>query len=117
MRLKDEREAHRTRINALLITQGIDLKVRSDFRRRLELITAWDGSPLGPDLKAELEREYTRLELVETQPRTLEAEQQCRLEQRQAPQIQAILQLMGLRYQPQSRLSLWFRERFGRVSA
>jgi transposase len=48
-------------------------------------------------LKAELEREYTRLELVEAQLRTLEAEQQRRLEHWQAPQIQAIVHLMGLR--------------------
>jgi transposase len=87
LRLKDKRKAHRSRINAPLITQGIDLKVRSDFRKRLEQLTAWDGRPLGADLKAELEREYTRLELVETQLRTLEAEQQRRLEQRQVPQM------------------------------
>lgn len=36
LRLKEERKAHRSRINALLITPGIDLKVRSDFPRRLE---------------------------------------------------------------------------------
>ena len=97
LRLKEERKAHRTRINALLVTQGIELKVRSDFRQRLEQLTCWDASPLGTDLKAELEREYTRLELVESQLRTLEAEQQRRREQLQVPQIQAILHLMGLR--------------------
>jgi transposase len=47
LRLKEERKAHRTRINALLVTQGISLKVRSDFRERLERLTCWDGSPLG----------------------------------------------------------------------
>ena len=57
----------------------------------------WDGSPLGPDLKAELEREYRRLELVESQLRTVEAEQQRRLEQGQVPQMLAILYLMDLR--------------------
>ncbi len=97
LRLKDERKAHRTRINALLVTQGIDLKVRSDFRGRLERLTCWDGSPLGPDLKAELEREYIRLELVETQLRMLAVEQQRRIEAWQSPEIQAIVQLMGLR--------------------
>jgi len=97
LRLKDERKAHRTRITALLITQGIALKVRSDFRQRLEQLTGWDGNPLGSDLKAELERECSRLELVEAQLRTLEAEQQRRLEQGQVPQMQAILHLMELR--------------------
>lgn len=97
LRLKKERKAHRTRINALLITQGIELKVRSDFRKRLEQFTCWDGSALGTDLKAELEREYARLDLVESQLRTLEAEQQRRLEQLQIPQMQAIVHLMGLR--------------------
>ncbi len=97
LRLKDERKAHRTRITALLITQGIALKVRSDFRQRLEQLTGWDGNPLGSDLKAELERECSRLELVEAQLRMLEDEQQRRLEQGQVPQMQAILHLMGLR--------------------
>ena len=97
LRLKEERTAHCTRINALLVTQGIDLKVRSDLRQRLEQLTGWDGSPLGTDLRAELEREYSRLELVESQLRTLEDEQRRRLEQGQIPQMQAISQLMGLR--------------------
>jgi transposase len=97
LRLKEERKAHRTRITALLITQGIALKVRSDFRQRLEQLTGWDGNPLGSDLKAELERECSRLELVEAQLRTLEDEQQRRLEQWEIPQMQAILHLMGLR--------------------
>jgi len=43
LRLKEERTAHCTRINALLVTQGIDLKVRSAFRQRLEQLTGWDG--------------------------------------------------------------------------
>jgi transposase len=97
LRLKDERKAHRTRINALLVTQGISLKVRSDFPDRLEQLSCWDGSPLGADLKAELEREYARLELGESQLRTLEAEQQRRLEQGQVPQMQAFLHLMDRR--------------------
>jgi transposase len=42
-------------------------------------------------------REYARLQRVESQLQTLEAEQQRRLEQGQAPQMQAILQLMDLR--------------------
>jgi transposase len=96
LRLKEERTAHCTRINAQLVTHGIDLKVRSDFRQRLEQLTGWDGSPLGTDLRAELGREYGRPELVESQLRTLEAEQQRRLEQLQVPQMQAISQLMGL---------------------
>jgi len=97
LRVKDERKAHRTRINALLVTQGIDLKVRSDFRTRLDKLSCWDGSPLGADLKAELERECTRLELVEVQLRALEAEQQRRLEQEHSPEIAAIAHLKGLR--------------------
>jgi hypothetical protein len=42
-----------------LVTQGIELKVRSDFRKRLEQLTCWDGSALGTDLKAKLKREYS----------------------------------------------------------
>lgn len=46
LRLKEKREAHRTRITALLITQGIARKVRSDFLQSLEQLTCWDGNPL-----------------------------------------------------------------------
>ena len=54
LRLKEERTAHCARINPQLVTPGIDLKVRSDFRQRLEQLTGWDGSALGTDLRAEL---------------------------------------------------------------
>ena len=63
----------------------------------MERLTGWDGSALGSDLRIELDREYLRLEVVELQLRTLEAEQQRRLEQGQVPQMQAILHLMELR--------------------
>lgn len=57
LRRKEERKGHRSRINARLVMQGIDLKVRSDFGKRLEELSSWDGSRPGADLKAERERE------------------------------------------------------------
>jgi hypothetical protein len=52
---------------------------------------------LRSDLKAELERGHSRLELVESQLRTLEAEQQRSLGQWQVPEMQMITHLMGQR--------------------
>ncbi|MGH8611113.1 MAG: hypothetical protein ACREYF_03455 [Gammaproteobacteria bacterium] len=45
----------------------------------------WNGAPLPADLKAELEREYGRLKLVEEQIRALETERLKRLEDGRKP--------------------------------
>ena len=75
-RLVRERAAHINRIKGLLFGQGIRgiepglRRTRIDF----SVLRAGEGSPLPMRLRAELEREYAGLDLVEQQLRTAEAE-------------------------------------------
>ena len=83
--LKEERKQHRVRIQSLLFTQGIDLKVGSKFLAKLgELRRRWDQQPLSTWLRERLASEYHRLQLVEVQIREAKAKQveQSRAEQK-----------------------------------
>lgn len=81
--LKAECTEHGNRIKGLLSAQGIrDYEPRSRNRRaRLEALETGDGRPLPPLLKAQIERELDRLELVLRQIEAIEqardAEQAC----------------------------------------
>jgi len=66
-RLTKERTGHRTRIQALLATVGVERRPTKKFGEWLEVATQWDGTPLPPQLAGELRREHARLELVEAQ--------------------------------------------------
>ena len=45
-RLKRERLAHRVRMQALLVVQGIRIRIKGAARLRLETLTLWDGRVL-----------------------------------------------------------------------
>ncbi len=96
-RLRKERTAHRNRLRSLLVTQGIRLEPGRDFLKRLETLSLWDGCPLPAELKGELEREYTRLKMVEEQLRLLEKTRTERLKQADVKSLQGVAQLMLLR--------------------
>ena len=87
--LVTERVRHVNRIKGLLATQGVfDFEViRQDRRKHFDKLRRWDGEPLPPRLKAELLREFDRLELVLSQIAVLEAERDRALEvqQKQPP--------------------------------
>ena len=55
-RLKKERTQHRARILSLLATQGRRPRKLKAFLADLDAATIWDGSPLPPELKAEIKR-------------------------------------------------------------
>ena len=71
-----ERVFHVNRIKGLLFTQGIrDYEpVNRDRRQRLDELRTGDGRPLSKHLKAEICREFDRLELLLTQIKAVEAE-------------------------------------------
>lgn len=72
-RLKKELTAHRTRIASLLVLHGkFDVHVGKGFSSALDDLRTCDGEPLPPQLKAEVLREYARLEMVLSQIRALE---------------------------------------------
>ena len=94
--LKRERLAHRVRMQSLLVTQGLKLKIKRALGLRLDGLTLWDGRALPGELKAELERERERLALVERQMQELEAQRRERLMSPRTEAEQRIVQLMRL---------------------
>lgn len=70
-RLQKERGAHSARIKSLLVTQGIVAVVNRHLPQLLENARLWDGSPLSPQLKAEIGREYSRMKEIDRQIREI----------------------------------------------
>lgn len=77
--LKAERRNHRMRIQSLLFTHGIDLKVGRKFLEILPGLRQWDGQPLPASLQSRLVREHQRLQAVHEQIRELEKERKALL--------------------------------------
>jgi transposase len=72
--LIEERVRHVNRIKGLLFSQGVgDYEpMRRDRRKRLVELRTGDGRELGPHLKAQIERELDRLELLLKQIKAIE---------------------------------------------
>jgi transposase len=79
--LTAERVLHVNRIKGLLFGQGICgyEPLRRDRRERLEELQTGDGRPLPTHLKAQVERELDRLELLLKQIKTVEGERDALL--------------------------------------
>ena len=71
-----ERIQHINRIKGLLFSQGVSgyEPLRRDRRQRLDKVKTGDGRPLPPHLKAQINRELDRLELLIEQIKVVEAE-------------------------------------------
>jgi transposase len=96
--LKKERTEHCNRIRGLLASQGVEVGAgRVGIRRGLEAVRLWDGSALASDLRARLERERERLELVETQIQALEKQRCERVAQPAGSALEQVRQLLLLR--------------------
>ena len=91
--LVGERTRHVNRIKGLLMTQGISYfqPLRRDRRARFEALRLWNGTTLRSRLKAELLREFDRLELVINQIQVIEAERDRALQTRSRDSIGALL--------------------------
>ena len=76
-----ERVRHINRIKGLLFAQGVFgyEPLRRTRRAQLETLTTGDGRPLPARLKAQILREFDRLELLMAQLKTLEAERDALL--------------------------------------
>ena len=93
-RLGHERTAHINRIRALLVLDNLRVK-RVGGRGWQQWWTGHAGE-LRPGVRAEIERESVRLSLVQTQMRTLEAEQRQALDCDAEPQVAQLAQLRGI---------------------
>lgn len=76
-----ERGRHWVRIGCLLRTQGLQVAHKAGFLEQLAGLRRWDGSRVPPVLRAQLEREWARHELVSGQIRELERLQKARVRQ------------------------------------
>jgi transposase len=96
--LKKERTEHCNRIRGLLASQGVEVGPgRGGIGRGLEAVRLWDGSALPADLRARLERESKRLELVEAQIQALEKQRCERVAQPTGHALEQVRQLLLLR--------------------
>ena len=96
-RLKGERTGHSNRIRGLLCLHGIRLVPGAQFRTDLAAVRLYDGAPVPAELKAELLREYARLEQVRQQLRELEAQRQARVAaQPCGGKVTALMQVKGI---------------------
>lgn len=79
--LIEERVRHVNRIKGLLFSQGVgDYEpLRRDRRKRIVEMRTGDGRPLGEHLRAQIQRELDRLELLLEQIRAVEREREALL--------------------------------------
>ena len=94
--LQRERQQHRMRIQSLLYTQGIDIKVTPKTMRDLGEIRCWDQQPLPRELSDRIRREYARLRAVEADLRALKKQQQARVQSQATATIDKVRQLRQL---------------------
>ena len=80
-RLKKERTSHSNRIRSLLVLHGIRLKVGRYFLQSLDKVRLFDGSELNRCLKKEIQREYTRYQLIDEQLKQLSKDKEQLLQQ------------------------------------
>ena len=97
LRLKQERTQHINRLKGLLVSQGVRLTVKKDFLKQVEQVQLWDGSPLPPGLKGRLQREFVRLQLVESHIKALEADRRAAIKHSTDPAVEKVRQLLRLR--------------------
>ena len=92
-----ERTAAANRIRGLLFAQGVfDYEpLRRDRRRRLDELVTGDGRPLPAHLKAQVDRELTRLELAIEQIKAVEAERDRQLREPDAAPTR-LIELAGV---------------------
>jgi len=92
-----ERTRQRNRLHALLAAMGVRLPLTGDFPTALAAVPLWDGTAMPAGVIARAEAEWTRLQLVETQIRTLEARRRAQAADVTAVSHAHVQQLAGLR--------------------
>jgi transposase len=93
---EDARQLHRTwesvqqdrsrlicRLQGLLVTQGLRLRIDDDFLQRLETARLWDGTPVPEGLKQRIVRVWTQLALANGQLEELAAARDALVPDRQ----------------------------------
>ena len=95
--LKSERTRHINRIKGFLAGQGLGITITKDFLEQVEITRLWDGSPLRSGLRSRLVREYQRMQFLEKQIKTLEAERLDLIRHSSRSDVQLVRQLLRLK--------------------
>lgn len=107
---EDQRQLHRelltakrdrarltNRLKGLLANQGVAAEVGPDFLAEVAAVVLWDGTGLPGGLRARLEREWAKVELLTAQIRELEGAREEALRTGTAPAVALVRQLLRLR--------------------
>jgi len=97
MSMRAERTHHINRIKGLLASQGVALSIKKDFLSCLDGVRLWDGSKLPTDLRAAIEREYARCQLVKLQIDQLERSREEALRTSRVPAVEQVRKLLRIR--------------------
>jgi transposase len=96
--LKRERGQHRTRIQSLLFTVGLDVEVTSGLMKQLDQLYDGKGRLLREGMKDRIRREYERMKLAEQSLAMLKKQQREKLKSQQSnPSLEKIGKLKRLR--------------------
>ena len=99
--LKQERASTTTRIKSLLSSHGIQVTTLTKLPEQLDALRLWDSSSIPPGLRRRVLRVYAHHTFLSQQIAEVEAERRAQLQTSSAKS-----------FQPDSALSVWFRECF-----
>jgi transposase len=85
------------RIKGLLASQGLDAAVDARFRASLAALRDWEGKPVAAELQRRILQEYAVWETLHRQVRDAANEQERQLREDQAPHLEQVRRLMGLK--------------------
>jgi transposase len=112
--MKRDRTRLANRIQGLLANQGLRVDWRKPLARQLDALRSWDGSPLPRGLRARLDQEGERLELLNRQIEALEATRRERIRAEKAgPVVGKVGQLLTLQGVGSNSAWLYVMEFFG----
>ena len=94
--LQREQQQHRMRIQSLLYTQGIVVKVTPGLMRDVDELRCWNGQPVSAELRDRIRREYARLQMAKQDLTALRKQQQARLKKPQTPALEKVRLLQQL---------------------
>ena len=112
--MKRDRTRLANRIQGLLANQGLRVNWRKPLPRQLDALRSWDGAPLAQGLRARLDQEQERLELLNRQIEALEATRRERIRAGSAePVVGKVSQLLTLQGVGSNSAWLYVMEFFG----
>jgi transposase len=92
-----ERTEHTNRIKGLLAAIGLDVIVDAPLLMRLDNLRQWDGTPVPPELRARIAREFERWRLVDSQLSDLCNRQRRDVRDDAVPHVDQVRRLLDLK--------------------